>query len=70
MITPTELSQYIDTLRAAGVTGRVKIGDIEVTIASAVEKSDAPVDKRTGKQKYDDLLFAATEGIPEEEERS
>lgn len=66
MITPDELTTYIDTLKAAGVTGRVKIGDIEVTIAPVVEKGEAPTPKSL-RADYDKLLFAATEGIPDDE---
>lgn len=67
MISPVELSQYIDTLRASGVVGRVKIGDIEVTIAAPVaESSDSKPVVRSAKAEYDRMLFAATEGITEE----
>lgn len=66
MITPAELTTYIDTLKAAGVTGRVKIGDIEVNIAPpAVEKTD--ITPKSLRAEYDKMLFAATEGIPDDE---
>lgn len=70
MISPEELSDYIRTLQSAGITGRAKIGDIELTIPPAVERKDDGDSKPQGlsqKAKYDQLLFAATEGIPEEE---
>lgn len=66
MISPEELQSYIDTLRAAGVTGRVKIGDIEVTIAPAVGDGAAPVDRKSLAREYDRMLFACTEGIQDE----
>ena len=66
MISPSDLSEYIETLKASGVVGRVKIGDIEVTIAPApVAQKDDPA--RSPKADYDRMLFAATEGIPEED---
>lgn len=70
MISPDELTTYIETLKTAGVTGRVKIGDIEVTIAPpALPEKEKPTLKSL-KADYDRLLFAATEGIPDEEERT
>ncbi len=69
MISPAELAEYISTLRAAGVTGRVKVGDIEVTIAPPVmAPSTNAKPARSPKAEYDAMLFAATEGIPEEEQ--
>ncbi len=72
MITPDELKAHLDMLKAAGVTGRVKIGDIEVTIAAPVieTKSAAPVTAKSLKAEYDEMLFACTEGIRDPEERS
>ncbi len=69
MITPDELAAYVETLRAAGITGRAKIGDIEITIPPPDVERDTDAPKRTprsAKADYDKMLFAATEGIPEE----
>jgi len=69
MITASELREFIATMQEAGVTGRAKLGDIEITIppvAVAKDPDAKPEVPRTQKQKYDDLLFACTEGIPEE----
>lgn len=69
MITADELREYIATMQAAGITGRAKIGDIEVTIPPlVVESSGVPAPRRSGKSEYDKMLFACTEGIPEEDE--
>lgn len=70
MISAEDLAHYITTLQAAGITGKAKIGDIEVTIPPVVvasgEGSDKP--RRSPKAEYDRMLFAATEGLPEEED--
>jgi hypothetical protein len=66
MITPTELAEHIASLKAAGVTGPVEIHGIKLTIPHEVEKSDTPVQKRNANKDYDILLFAATEGIPDD----
>jgi hypothetical protein len=68
MITPTELSAYLDTLRAAGVTGPVEIAGIKLTISPPEVVTAAPVARRSAKAEYDAMLFACTEGIPEDEE--
>lgn len=66
MITPDELRAHLDMLKAAGVTGPVEIHGIKLTIPpEPVKQKD--VAKRSLKQQYDTLLFAATEGIPDEE---
>ncbi len=71
MISPADLATYIETLKAAGVSGRVKIGDFEVTIAPPPPaKADAVAAARSAKKDYDTMLFACTEGIPDEEERT
>jgi hypothetical protein len=74
MITGADLANYIATLKEAGVTGRVKLGDIEFEIKPAVaelKSSDAPpAVPRSAKADYDRMLFAATEGIPEDEATS
>lgn len=73
MISADELHEYITTLQAAGVTGKAKIGDIEVTIPPVVEPSSGGGDKpraRSQKAEYDRMLFAATEGIPDDEEEA
>ncbi len=69
MITGADLANYITTLREAGVTGRVKLGDIEFDIKPEVKLTSADVKpQRSQKADYDRMLFAATEGIPDAEE--
>ncbi len=71
MITPEELKAHLDMLKEAGVVGRVKIGDIEVTIAPApLPQKDAAQARKSASKEYDAMLFAATEGIPDDEERT
>jgi hypothetical protein len=68
LITAEELAAYVSTLQAAGVTGRAKIGDIEITIPPVVDARAADAPKRSAKAEYDNLLFACTEGLREEDE--
>ena len=70
MITADELKEYLATMQAAGITGRAKIGDIELTIPPAVVAgaNAKPEERRSAKAEYDAMLFACTEGIPEDEE--
>lgn len=69
MITPDELRVYVTALQQAGITGKAKIGDIEITIPPLVVASgEAPKPKRSAKKEYDDMLFACTEGIRDEDE--
>lgn len=70
MITADELREYIATMQAAGITGRAKIGDIEITIPPVASDSSANAPARSPKAEYDRMLFAATEGIPEDEATS
>ncbi len=67
MISPQELKDHIDMLRASGVVGRVKIGDIEVTISPAPVEGAKVAPRRSAKAEYDAMLFGATEGIADEE---
>ncbi len=67
MITPAELATYIETLKAAGVVGPVEVGGIKLTIAPEPVKQKDTAIKRSPKQEYDTMLFACTEGIPDEE---
>lgn len=66
MITPDELKAHLEMLKAAGVVGRVKIGNIEVTIAPPAVPYTEPTAKSL-KAEYDTMLFAATEGLPDPE---
>lgn len=66
-ITAEELKSHLDMLKAAGVSGPVEIHGIKLTIPPPeVAQKDKPTAKSLAKQ-YDMLLFAATEGIPDEE---
>ena len=68
MISPEELRKYIETLRENGVYGRAKIGDIEIDVQPVVVLKDTKASvPRSAKAAYDELLFACTEGIREEE---
>ena len=69
MIAITDLVAYIDTLRGAGIVGRVKLGDIEFDIpAPPATLGEQKAIARSAKADYDKMLFAATEGIPDEAE--
>ena len=69
MISADELREYIATMQAAGITGRAKIGDIEVTIPPVVAESSGPAaPRRSAKTEYDRMLFACTEGISEDDD--
>lgn len=74
MMTPEDLKAHIESLRALGITGPVKIGDFEITIppAEAAPLSDEQKKQtaRSMKADYDKWLFACTEGIPDEEAAS
>jgi hypothetical protein len=71
MISPEELHEYITKLQAAGVTGKAKIGDIEVTIPPmVVEGSGTDKPRRSAKAEYDNMLFAATEGLREDDDEA
>lgn len=73
MISPANLAEYVAQLRAAGVTGRVKLGEMEFDIAPEpvrLSPEDAKIVQRSAKADYDRMLFAATEGIPDEEAQS
>lgn len=70
MISPEQLAEYLATLRAAGVTGPVTIDGITLTLAppkpaaSALAPGRAP---RSAKADYDAMLFACTEGLPDDD---
>ncbi len=71
MISAAEIAEYVTQLRAAGVTGRVKLGDIEFDIAPEPVRlgpEDVKLIQRSAKADYDRMLFAATEGLPDEEQ--
>lgn len=66
MISPTELTAYIAELRAAGISGPVEVHGVKLVIPPpAVDAATQP--RKDMKAEYDRMLFAATEGIPEEE---
>ena len=74
MIGPDELLEYVQCFRAAGIGGRVKVGDIEFTLPlDVVQEEPKPLAKDMpplkSKAVDDRWLFACTEGIPEEEDK-
>lgn len=70
MISPTDLAEYISTLRTAGVTGPVTIDGVAFVIPPPPVKADAGAARapRSAKADYDRILFACTEGIPDDDE--
>lgn len=72
MITPQELSEYLEVLKGSGVR-RLRLGDVELEFASAAPSKDAVqtvADLLSDTDKDEDWLYAATEGYPEGSPRS
>lgn len=66
-----ELKQYVTVMRDMGVQ-TFKSGDLEITLGAAPVKPLSPKDPDAPqpaprKSEYERLLFAATEGFPEDE---
>ncbi len=67
MMSPDDLRQHIELLKAAGVSGPVEVHGVKFVIAPPpVEHGEAPP-KKSLNADYDTMLFAATEGIPDED---
>ena len=67
-MTPTELRDHIDMLKAAGVSGPVEIGGVKFVIPPPAQEGASTAVKRSAKAQYDLMMFAATEGIPDDVE--
>ena len=65
MISAQELQAYIDVMRAGGCA-IFKCGDTQIILGPP--KYEGPLVNTSSKSDYQDMLFAATEGIPTDEE--
>lgn len=71
-MSPTELANYIQVMREHGATV-FKANDIHIELGPAPAPPPTPRDPdapapRPKRSDYDRMLFAATEGLPEDDE--
>jgi len=69
MLTPAELREYVAVMRESGIL-QLKADGLEITLDPRTNSSaprDADRGPRLMKDDYNDLLFAATEGMPDEQ---
>jgi hypothetical protein len=67
LVTPNELREYVDTMRELGVLS-FKHEGLEIALGPAPAGPPTRNEARAPrKSEYDRLLFACTEGLPEED---